>query len=626
MAKHRLALTTLATAFMALGVPNTSHAANLVGIAGSGGCSFPTIAAAIAAASPGDTILVSPGTYLENLGTLSTSLTISGADATCSTSVASGAIIDGSGMQIAYVTEPVTFTNITLQNGAASEGGLLHAVDDLTLDSAILLDGQADFGGCVYAVGADLNVRGSSLLRGCEAVSDHGGAIYARSAQVHITDDSVLEENVAAGEGGAMFVGLSDTLINGNAQLRDNMAHAGGGGICLWEGALELSGHAHVDDNTAQHAAGGIAVQHSNPSDVWIDIRGRASVSRNLVLSTSGQGGGVGVFGNSEGLLYLHLDVSGHARIEDNEVSNVNGTGGGIRANYGDIRIRQQAYVDGNRASSGAGVFVLYSELETNGGEFWRNIASENGGGIYAMRSTSYINNSNFGANLALDGDGGGIYTGGDTSDLTVTNDGEYCLNLWAGTNNYCSAFIGNLAAGFGGAVYAEQGPVLIQHTAATGNIAHDGFGYYGDAGANTLLENVLFAENSGPDDAAAVYSDGWMSLSHVTVAANLGVGVRYGPGATGFVTNSIVWANHDGLYLDGGALAATNILQSVVGGLHSGTIFAAPHFTTTARGDYRLGPGSPAIDAASSSITLDLDHALRPNGVANDLGAFERY
>lgn len=615
------------TLIVTLGAPNESQAANVVGIAGSGGCSFPTIAAAIAAASPGDEILVSPGTYYENLGSISTSLTITSADSTCTSSAASGAIIDGSGAQIAYISAPVTFANITLQDGFDANGGLLEVGDDLTLDSATLLDGSADWGGCIYAVGGSVNVLGSSLISGCEALVGNGGGIYARQSDVHIGEDAVIENNFAVLDGGGLFAFLNHTRIDGNAQLRANVADAGGGGICLSVADLEVLGYAHIDDNTAAHGGGGIAVPDPGPVDVWVDIRGHASVSRNVVTDSYGQGGGIGLFSNTGGggLLYLHLDVSGYATIEDNEALGAAGTGGGIRANGGDVKIRQQAYIDGNRAASGAGVFVLYSELETDGGEFWRNIAQGSGGGIYASRSPAFINNSYFGGNLALNGNGGGIYTSGDDSDLTITNDGDYCLNAWAGTNNYCSSFIGNLAAGLGGGVYAGDGPVLIEHTAFIGNLGHDGFGYFGDANTNALVENALFAENSGPNDAAAVRTDGTMSLVHVTVASNLGVGVRYGPASSGFVIDSIVWANVDGLHLSGGSLAANNILQSVYG-MHSATIFSNPMFTTTLRGDYRLGPSSPAIDAASSSIGLDLDRVTRPKGAANDIGAFEHF
>lgn len=35
---------------------------------------------------------------------------------------------------------------------------------------------------------------------------------------------------------------------------------------------------------------------------------------------------------------------------------------------------------------------------------------------------------------------------------------------------------------------------------------------------------------------------------------------------------------------------------------------------------------GSPAIDAATSTILVDLDRVIRPQGAANDLGAFEYF
>ncbi|AKS43284.1 choice-of-anchor Q domain-containing protein [Wenzhouxiangella marina] len=49
------------------------------------------------------------------------------------------------------------------------------------------------------------------------------------------------------------------------------------------------------------------------------------------------------------------------------------------------------------------------------------------------------------------------------------------------------------------------------------------------------------------------------------------------------------------------------------------------PGFGNTARGPYRLGPGSAAIDACSSAqVEDDLDGAGRPSGDGYDIGAFE--
>ena len=247
-------------------VATSAHAAGSVGILGTPGCSHATIADAIAAASPGDLILVRPGIYYENLGTISKNVRIASGNLSCSLKAASGATIDGSGSQIARINANVRFANITLQNGAATNGGLLEVSSGtLTLDSAVLEDGVADYGGCVYATGqsSSVHVEGASHLSNCDAVDGNGGAIYGWFSDIWITDDSILEYNYASNEGGAVFSGQAMLTIDGNAQLRANEAH-GGGAICTFDSDLEVADYAQIGpDNVAEAAGGGIAVQHT---------------------------------------------------------------------------------------------------------------------------------------------------------------------------------------------------------------------------------------------------------------------------------------------------------------------------------------------------------------------------
>jgi hypothetical protein len=67
-------------------------------------------------------------------------------------------------------------------------------------------------------------------------------------------------------------------------------------------------------------------------------------------------------------------------------------------------------------------------------------------------------------------------------------------------------------------------------------------------------------------------------------------------------------------------------IAYPVQGTVPDGVIVADPMLVDPQHGDYHLKAGSPAIDAADTSIPDDHDYdgVARPQGVANDIGAFE--
>ncbi len=98
-------------------------------------------------------------------------------------------------------------------------------------------------------------------------------------------------------------------------------------------------------------------------------------------------------------------------------------------------------------------------------------------------------------------------------------------------------------------------------------------------------------------------------------------------------IENSILWdATPDEVSIGTGlVIVRSSIVQGgcPVGAMCSGEVFGDPLFVAPGLGDYRLLPGSPAIDAGDNSavpedITIDLAGNPRIYGSIVDLGAYE--
>src|SRR5436190_6068904 len=219
----------------------------------------PTIQGAIDAASNGDTVLVAPGTYYENISFKGKAITV-----TSSSGAVSQTIIDGG--QKAPV---VTFNN--------SEG----------VNSVI--------GGLTLQNGSD--VSSPSL----------GGGIFIGSASPTIVGN-LIQNNTTCFGGGGILVYFSSPVIRGNIIRNNHSAHCsglvGGGIYVLGAGAAQIIGNSITDNSTAPSGMGGgiglsgsgtpviknntIArnVAGNEGGGIWIDSAD-ASIVQNLIFNNS---------------------------------------------------------------------------------------------------------------------------------------------------------------------------------------------------------------------------------------------------------------------------------------------------------------------------------------------------
>ncbi len=183
---------------------------------------YKTIQRAIDAASPGDTVLVGPGTYKENLIVRKTVSLIG-------TAGAAKTVVDAGGKEIALRCEQVdstaTIRGFTFKNGVGvNGGGLLLSSSFPSVVGNVFMQDSAKYGGGLCALWSNSVIKGNKFIGNKAA---YGGAIYTMFITPRI-DSNVVEGNRAQLGGGMFLAKSSGASVRGN-HITDNRAESGGG-------------------------------------------------------------------------------------------------------------------------------------------------------------------------------------------------------------------------------------------------------------------------------------------------------------------------------------------------------------------------------------------------------------
>lgn len=252
------------------------------------------------------------------------------------------------------------------------------------------------------------------------------------------------------------------------------------------------------------------------------------------------------------------------------------------------------------------------------------------GGAIANTESDVTITNVSFIANQATVG---GAINSSDKVNLTITN----------------AIFADNSAIEDGGAISsADHTDLTLTNAKFSNNSAGLEGGAFFNQTSSAVLSNVLFAGNfAGTNGGAIVDIGSTIDLTNVTIAGNSS-NALYLEDSTTNIQNSILWENSSSPIEMVGATSisiayslAQHCNPSGVWNSACGTdggnnlvdadpLFASPIVAAdapTSTGDFHVLPGSPAIDAGSSSLNssaTDLDGKPRHLGLEIDLGAYE--
>ncbi|MDR1342267.1 MAG: hypothetical protein LBK18_03305, partial [Prevotellaceae bacterium] len=260
-----------------------------------------------------------------------------------------------------------------------------------------------------------------------------------------------------------------------------------------------------------------------------------------------------------------------------------------------------------------------------------RDVNKRYGGGIYSVGTAMLFANDSVAGSYGSTG-GGGIYATTDTS--TYAN----------------VAVSGNTATTNGGGVHIDSGSPAFTNARISGNIAHTGGGVFVMDGSPAFT-NALISGNTAGSNGGGVYAySGTPAFTNATVAGNYagkanfngeGGGMYQRSGTVTTLNNSIVGGNNTntpgsnkniyGFYIASYSLVHGNSRTGTGVITNAAPLFVFPDTAKadapTTGGNYRLQPGSLAIDAGSSSLnstTKDLDGNPRVQGCTVDMGAYE--
>lgn len=254
----------------------------------------PTIQQAINASINGDTVIVSPGTYVENINFLGKAITVvseAGPDVT---------IIDGnqadtvvmfvSGEGAASVIKGFTIRNGFATSNTFNGGGgiLISASAPTVMDNVITNNGASSNGGGIsvggISVGAAPKIANNKIInnKACN------GAGIASTFSSPIIQNNLISGNKhdfcigGVGGGGILIGGESSAQIIGNTI--SNNSTGPGGGISLFASGPTLIRDNVISGNQATAEGGGIDISNSSP----------ALIINNLIIGNkAGAGGGI---------------------------------------------------------------------------------------------------------------------------------------------------------------------------------------------------------------------------------------------------------------------------------------------------------------------------------------------
>ena len=285
----------------------------------------PTIQAGVDAAADTDTVLVQPGTYVDNINYNGKLITVASLFLTTQdTTYISQTIIDGNqnGSVVKFESgEDLTAVLIgfTIQNGYASYvgGGIYCSFSSPSLENVTITDNHVDWwgygGGGIICIGSSPSLENVTIT-GNSGYSYGGGICCIYSSSPSLENVTITGNSAGYGGGISCEENSSPSLVN--VTITGNSASYGGGICCLFNSSPSLQ-NITITGNSGYYYGGGIYCSFSSPSLENVTITGNSAGSN---YYGGGYGGG-GIYCDSSSLILQDVTITGNSAA---------GNGGGI--------------------------------------------------------------------------------------------------------------------------------------------------------------------------------------------------------------------------------------------------------------------------------------------------------
>ncbi len=219
-----------------------------------------TIQGGIDLASNGDTVVVHPDIYWEDINLNGKDIIVTSSGGPYVTKIygsGNGSVVTLAGWE----SSSSELSGFTISYGNSGDGGGIFCDGAATLirDNVIEYNTAQGGGGGIYTSGYDTQLIQENIIR-FNYAGHRGGGISCERDYAVVADNVISDNQCGPGHGGGgMYLRYLD-----DADIRDNVFHGNwsesdGGGICLFETTPTIVNNM-FDDNTADHQGGGIYV------------------------------------------------------------------------------------------------------------------------------------------------------------------------------------------------------------------------------------------------------------------------------------------------------------------------------------------------------------------------------